>query len=450
MLNLSENKIDSTLLNVRIGVFFDGTGLNANNMVCKEADDEYLYSNIYRLYKYYGNNSDTNDKSVYLKAYIEGVGTKNNEKNNIVVEATGIDNLLTKGLGVFSKYNNGVSSVSKQISDYLKNKSIKDYHLGITFDVFGFSRGAAVARHFTNKIAKQDKDFMEQIRLAVEPYSCSLVSRPSVYFLGLFDTVASIWSHHGDPHDTGNTDELDVNLGANVAGQVFQLTAMHECRYNYPLSSLKGFYPQLELAGCHSDIGGGYAAYESERSEITDTYYFPSVEEKITKYINSLREDKKWSKLLNDWKPNIHLDKCYGWGEVQKNVRGNLQYVSLLLMVDCAIKYGCKFNSDVINKYECMIVDNLNSYYKSALINMDNVLSGKSQDIPQTLIDNITNEYIHISSTWRLLGDDKKVIPDDIELRSVSGKQENIFDIVFTMRPDERWNRKVYLNNQPL
>ncbi|EPH7221897.1 DUF2235 domain-containing protein [Serratia ureilytica] len=454
MLNLSENKKNDLVVNIKIGVFFDGTGLNANNITLKKPEDEYLYSNIYRLYKHYGKNYDEKEKDVYLKVYVEGVGTKNNEKNNIVVMATGIDNLVSHGWGAFSKYNNSVNDVSQIIGNYLKTKSIKNYHLDITFDVFGFSRGAAIARHFTNKVAKQDTFFIEKIRAAIEPYSCSLVSRPSVNFLGLFDTVASIWSLHGDPHDTGYTNELDVNLGPKVAGQVFQITAMHECRYNYPLSSLEGFYPQLELAGAHSDIGGGYAAYESDRSEITDTFYYipfsSSVEERMTNDINLLREDKRWNKLLHDWKPNIHLDGVFGWGEVKKNVRGDLQFVSLLIMADCAEKYGCSFDSGIIDKYEMKITENLNPYYKSALINMDSVLSDMPQKIPQTLIDNITDEYIHVSSTWRLLGDDDEVINKNIELRSTLSIQESTIDEIFTMRPDENWNRKKYLNDQPI
>ncbi|WIF09107.1 hypothetical protein QEP77_25665 (plasmid) [Serratia sp. B1] len=96
------------------------------------------------------------------------------------------------------------------------------------------------------------------------------------------------------------------------------------------------------------------------------------------------------------------------------------------------------------------ITENLNPYYKSALINMDSVLSDMPQKIPQTLIDNITDEYIHVSSTWRLLGDDDEVINKNIELRSTLSIQESTIDEIFTMRPDENWNRKKYLNDQPI
>jgi uncharacterized protein (DUF2235 family) len=122
-------------------------------------------------------------------------------------------------------------------------------------DIIGFSRGAAEARAFANKIADEGI-----------PLANGQKVYPKIRFLGLFDTVASF----GIP---GN----DVNIGyklsipANVR-HVRQAVAADEKRGTFPLSSvLSGPNaprdPRIieqSFRGAHSDIGGGYE--EGDRS----------------------------------------------------------------------------------------------------------------------------------------------------------------------------------------
>ncbi|HCN5544262.1 TPA: DUF2235 domain-containing protein, partial [Escherichia coli] len=62
---------------------------------------------------------------------------------------------------------------------------------------------------------------------------------------------------------------VNLELRPSVAQKVFQISAMHECRYNFSLNSIAGMWPELALPGAHSDIGGGYNAGEDEISLLT-------------------------------------------------------------------------------------------------------------------------------------------------------------------------------------
>ncbi|WP_272159113.1 phospholipase effector Tle1 domain-containing protein, partial [Vibrio algivorus] len=82
----------------------------------------------------------------------------------------------------------------------------------------------------------------------------------SVRFVGLFDTVGSFYL-------PGNQDngQFKLALEPDCAQTIVQLTAHHEYRHNFPLTSLaKGnaplptnFYQEV-FPGAHSDVGGGY------------------------------------------------------------------------------------------------------------------------------------------------------------------------------------------------
>ena len=78
--------------------------------------------------------------------------------------------------------------------------------------------------------------------------------------LGLFDTVSAI----GLTPNSVKSGEPGLMLPSGIAENIFHITAANECRYNFPLNSLKPFWPELSLPGTHSDIGGGYFPLESE------------------------------------------------------------------------------------------------------------------------------------------------------------------------------------------
>ena len=68
----------------------------------------------------------------------------------------------------------------------------------IEFDIFGFSRGAAAARHFANEVLKANSGVVSESLNPKDPAfspGFALDTNLSINFIGLFDTVAAI----GDP-----------------------------------------------------------------------------------------------------------------------------------------------------------------------------------------------------------------------------------------------------------
>jgi len=438
------------LVKLTIGVFFDGTGQNANNLLAAKEKDECKFSNIYRLYKNYGKNHEDN-----LAVYIEGAGTKNGEGDNTLVQAMGVDvPLVTTGYGVFAKYSNSVSQIAERIKKNLPQADSKKNTLALTFDVFGFSRGAATARHFVNMVNSLDPSVTNILTEVAHEKGYEISKIPEVRFLGLYDTVASIWrlgTFWEDPHDTGDTNGLKVALGKDAAKTVFQLTAKHECRYNFPLSSVSGNYFELELPGAHSDIGGSYASQENEISEITQAKYgvpiLSDTKKKVIDELAQLRKDSKWSVLLeNTDVVSGYLPAPYHQGVSRRNVSGDLQYVALMLMLKAAINKGCPF-ADEAMLYENKIPEDLKGYYQHALLVSEDVLIGKEAQIDQKIIDEITPRYIHISSSWKNelwpWGYAPEELSQEVKPEGIREPRAAI-DNYQPNRPDTGWQRKIF------
>ena len=115
-----------------------------------------------------------------------------------------------------------------------------------TIDVVGFSRGAALALHFTNVLA--GKTFQTRTGQAV---------KPTVRFLGLWDVVAAF----GIPLDLGPLSFQRINLGykLKLGGHVrhcFHAVALDERRDAFRPTRVDDGY-QLWFRGVHSDVGGG-------------------------------------------------------------------------------------------------------------------------------------------------------------------------------------------------
>lgn len=153
------------------------------------------------------------------------------------------------------------------------NRSIKK----VWVNVFGFSRGAAGARVFVNRLINTWAP--DGMIAGAIPYE--------VNFLGIFDTVASV----GLPDTaTAVIDMADLdghwawtakgalNIPASVKKCV-HFFSIHEQRMSFPLDSIREqhAYPiseprRIEVAypGVHSDVGGGYAFNEEGKSRDGD------------------------------------------------------------------------------------------------------------------------------------------------------------------------------------
>ncbi|MFN3640470.1 MAG: hypothetical protein ACK4UK_06085 [Flavobacterium sp.] len=112
---------------------------------------------LFDLYKTEIDDKDRNNIKVTLKQYVQGIGTIEGENDNMPGFALG-----EGPHGIIGKVWEGCFKVSEEIK---KNLGVNMEIGSVTFDVFGFSRGAASARHFCNEIlGKQSiEDITESI-----------------------------------------------------------------------------------------------------------------------------------------------------------------------------------------------------------------------------------------------------------------------------------------------
>ena len=148
-------------------------------------------------------------------------------------------------IGVFGKVFGGAFGVGGQhrLNEALAHLNRRFNSGDRDIDIVGFSRGAALALAFTNRVAKQVKDAR---------------GRPArVRFLGLFDVVGSF----GIPFNLGPFRFQEYNLGyeltlpANVE-HCYHAMALDEPRQTFRVTRVRGAY-EVWFRGAHSDIGGG-------------------------------------------------------------------------------------------------------------------------------------------------------------------------------------------------
>ena len=134
----------------------------------------------------------------------------------------------------------------------------------IWINVFGFSRGAAEARVFINRLIN---DWAPHGKLAgAIDYE--------VNFMGLFDTVASVGIPDSARAGFVDLSSLDGHWGWAADGALdvptsvercVHFIAMHEQRMSFPLDLIRegpynypGYRLETAYPGVHSDVGGGY------------------------------------------------------------------------------------------------------------------------------------------------------------------------------------------------
>lgn len=338
-------------VNVFIGMFFDGTGNNRynsdktyyskinsgetyykNDTVPQEyyetikdpktgkqkkikiSDrDSYWnpYSNVAKLFDLYKEKKNPSEDAKgsedahpeygnysILKQYVEGIGTKQDKEDDIAGSCAGRGDW-----GVIGRVEEGIKNViANEFSNIPKDKKINK----IVFDVFGFSRGAAAARHFCNEVKKSvkyDTVMRDEMDIKMGRPKISYVSvhagglfgkrlekagyKPvgdtfsiEIRFLGVFDTVISdmvvkenigykvagalITNPLTVPYSIaaflGQASLQDIKTKVSGLGikKIFHITAHNEWRKNFALTPTEEGYT-ISMLGAHSDIGGGYA-----------------------------------------------------------------------------------------------------------------------------------------------------------------------------------------------
>lgn len=329
----SVKKDERTPMNFTFGVFIDGTLNNMYNTELKQKIDGKLAiaptglsisndkaNEIYNKKgdKKYHDSSYENDLSnpailfknyaadfiSIFKVYTEGIGTNSapEEQGKALKEGDYKKDDTMEGpafgmgsAGIKGKVRKSIEDVVKIIKDNTSGKK-NSFINTITFDVFGFSRGAAAARHFVHVVTHTaypsiTTDLPGKGSVGVKdvfgfdlPYSYIHKMMPAyghlgrllkeanllddqtkvvVRFVGIYDTVP----HHGLTQKNDNTD-LGLN-NVNKANYVVHMVAADEHRYNFDLvdiSSVTKVSPdsgkkggiELTYPGVHCDVGGAY------------------------------------------------------------------------------------------------------------------------------------------------------------------------------------------------
>ncbi len=162
------------------------------------------------------------------------------------------------GTGGFERLEGMLYYMQAAVDNFFRKK--KHYPKTLELDIFGFSRGAAQARHFVN-VLKQDGNFWK-MKVRYEKDDIKIRT------LNLFDTVGSFYTP-GKDVDPGYT--YYINPGW-VTDSIIHFVADDEYRYNfdgqligtsndteYPVDRTQGKVKEFVLTGAHSDIGGGYS-----------------------------------------------------------------------------------------------------------------------------------------------------------------------------------------------
>lgn len=476
-----------------VGVFFDGTGNNVENTnmrleKCKSenyginarelasfnekcmakrgysdtAAISYLgyYTNIHWLNVLYKKNIIVPEQATEAQRaiYIEGIGTKNNEKDS--TSGLGFGHGET---GVIAKTDRAIELIKKEIIDFVDKNDMKSIAITkIQFDIFGFSRGAAAARHFANRVKDEDPALVEAIKTGLSGYTQHGKPAGEIRFIGPFDTVAAVaaLSDGLDPHDNNNHD-VKLELPAGIAKHVFHITAMHECRYNFCLNSIKDVWPELSLPGVHSDIGGGYNPKESEyyfltRPEIetvpentleqatrvyrnasvqTESLFrFPSLAPLLPSGVMKVEcnsDDRMSPDRYNNFNKKVGAAVTF-----ERTVSNDWSKVVLRVMYEIAKEIGCNFDeidpadpNYRFNKELSLLSDKATAQGKA-------VLQGgqPSPFTPEEIY--IIGKYIHCSANWNAVDNDSN--------RKITSSARASAILSFVNRPDTNWTRTVY------
>lgn len=477
-------------ITLRIGVFFDGTGNNKANSetvaACyapdanlAEAAEEiqkhcaaYGYdgngsspdnsygndvSNIARLYELYTDHAYTplpeTVKNASIAVYIEGIGTKNNGADSLYSQATGRGET-----GIVARVEQSPTVIERQIHQ-LMERNPQLVIQRIEFDIFGFSRGAAAARHFANEVLKGSegllaKSFPSEFEGLAQSFNWRPKIDTEINFIGLFDTVAAIanpWLFDFTGTNSRNPG-VHLKLPDGCANKVVHLVARDEFRENFALNSLGDI--DLVLPGSHSDLGGGYLPRAKEKlllgNPITSTIsqskeatrssaYIAAEKEAFAWYAKGVIEDDSsgnelrvalWERALTQspgkGKPDQEPQKrVYAAASIERPVHGELSLVYLRIMRELAVRAGVPFK--VIPDMPALnLPEELIPIHKK----LQAYALGKSSVEGLTIKERalLRSRYIHLSAHWN----------------AAKGLNSSDMNIAFINRPAKKNQRVVH------
>ncbi len=467
-----EEKEGVKLTNVLVNLFFDGTqnnktntdakagrlgkdGTDAYNDESNKEDDSYTndYSNVARGY-------DATDKSDpnQINIYIEGIGTRDLDSDELTV--VGLGDSLIGSSGIKDKVKKSCKLVAKEI-----RKKFKEVDT-ITINVFGFSRGAAAARHFLHvanspinitvysdpKKTKSWYYLPEENNPVTIPYSgksslhlkngylgASLSKEKLKFkkvffnFAGLYDTVSSYGVYHGN-----DVNQLGLNAVKN-AYMTFQISADDEYRENFDLTNIKssGIHGlELTFPGVHSDIGGSY----SDRSEEVTAVFketIIAIDEPIrTKKFKQILIDEGW---YNDKELTIKRKITGGKADYityhlvgTRTLRNTYDRIPLLQMINFS-----KDENYSEMKYDGKLLIDINK-----VVNSDSLLKriNSQLDSYKNKVVALRNDYVHKYNAEKNSGNKKSIETDFLHAKN------NISYLDYVIEEDLKHLRHEYLH----
>ena len=398
---LHKHNTSNPQLKVKLNIFFDGTLNNKNNTQARldnnnifkeksnKKDDSYMndFSNVVRGY-----DAINPDAEHQLKVYIEGIGTENNEKDDSF-EGPGFG---VGDRGIMAKVTKGCREAAKVVASKYEDQNIDILEV----NVFGFSRGAAAARHFINVATTsiyEDVPILINGKIIVyyraydggrslfsineTPDNISFITQYGYFgaclikenlqikkikfnFAGLYDTVASYGvNHRGKNLIYIDSDAKQLNLDAvKKCKFTLQLASRDEYRENFSLTNinscgLNGL--QLTLPGVHSDIGGGYVDGAQEevflyKKNYYDTAY--SLEKTIVKNFQQILIDEGWFTaneltIVNE-KPfnSYYISPGTFYLKGKRKLSNQYANIPLKIMIDFSKERGVEYSEEALKE----------------------------------------------------------------------------------------------------
>ncbi|MDR6228657.1 putative Zn-binding protein involved in type VI secretion [Pseudomonas sp. SORGH_AS199] len=460
-------------ITLRIGVFFDGTGNNlfnaATGAACRaetqgfdadqaesiarhcqafmrDPDSSYANAdmNIVRLYRLYQDDTqravEQDEKSAAIPVYIEGIGTRAGQPDSALSMGTGLG-----ASGVLSCVQTFPVAFSERY-DQFKRINPDVVVEAIKFDVFGFSRGAAAARHFANEVLKAGGGIAATGLAKCFSWQSAKVR---LNFIGLFDTVTAVVDpRRGDftPTDITNPG-VNLYLPSGCADKVVHLVARDEHRRNFALTSVAPQHQEIALPGAHADLGGGYASEMTERLLLTRPHAsrerYGTDSQAAWSYRQAQRElaqlqREPWydpgstTLAIDTWRNNLPRPR----GELpeteviaairlERQVRGELSLVYLRVMHRLAVAHGAVL-SPIPRSTDLAIPDDLQGVAAKLQANAQ----GVPLHIDQAEARLLFSRYVHLSAHWNAL----------------LGKDLSNLGIFFVNAPTATGRRNVYPN----
>ena len=420
-------------INYTFGVFFDGT---LNNMYNSE------------IRKSVAEKRRLNPKISYeeAKKIKEKKGKKDSSYENELSNPEDYkkdDNVQGPAFGMGSAgIIDRVREAIKKITGLIDIKE-DEYINKITFDVFGFSRGAAAARHFVyvvthpEYIPKPDGD-RGRLDLQRESLEYKYHKKAPRYgllgilldqkgwltdnvkvearFAGLYDTVP----HHGF---TQTNDIEDLGLDSiNKANYVVHMVAADEHRYNFDLADISSVAKtspdsgkkggiELFFPGVHSDVGGSYV---DGAPNISYKINFSSEMDFLTKEKEELIRQGWFSsqQLSVKFYLTIHGLNNYRLEGIKNSVSNQYSYIPLHIMAEFGRKKGVQFDKDILYDLS-KITNNPDFLNKVKKILWDYSFNGgprlvykeKGTEAENELIRRLRLYYLHWNSTYGTIDD---------------------------------------------